>query len=82
MRFCLVRQLITDQPELSRCALRKLCELWEWKQANGALRAMVCRGLLLLLDRAGENKLPPPQRPSQNRPEGWDNKFMSGWSTA
>jgi hypothetical protein len=68
-----LRQFIADHPELSRCALsRKLCELWQWKQANGALRDMVCRGLLLLLDRAGEIKLPPARRPSQNRPEGWE----------
>jgi hypothetical protein len=25
-----------------------------WKQANGALRDMVCRGLLLMLERAGQ----------------------------
>jgi len=68
-----LRQFIADHPELSRCALsRKLCELWQWKQANGALRDMVCRGLLLLLDRAGEIELPPARRPSQNRPEGWE----------
>ena len=33
-----------------------------WKQANGALRDMVCRGLLLMLDRAGEIELPPVRR--------------------
>jgi hypothetical protein len=68
-----LRQFIADHPELSRYALsRKLCDLWQWKQANGALRDMVCRGLLLLLDRAGEIELPPARRPSQNRPEGWE----------
>jgi Domain of unknown function (DUF4338) len=51
---------------------RQLCELWQWKQANGALRDMVCRGLLLLLDRAGEIELPAAQRISRNRPEGWE----------
>lgn len=67
-----LRQFIADHPELNRLALsRKLCELWQWKQANGAPRDMVCRGLLLLLHRAGEIELPPPQRPSQNRPGGW-----------
>lgn len=50
----------------------KLCEQWQWKQANGALRDMVYRGLLFLLDRAGEIELPPARRPSQNRPEGWE----------
>jgi hypothetical protein len=68
-----LQQFISAHPELSRYALsRKLCELWQWKQANGALRDMVCRGLLLLLDRAGEIELPPARRPSQNRPEGWE----------
>jgi hypothetical protein len=67
-----LRQFIADHPELSRYALsRKLCELWQWKQANGALRDMVCRGLLLLLDRAGEIQLPPVRCClSRNRAEG------------
>ncbi len=44
----------------SACRLsEKLCEVWQWKQANGALRDMVCRGLLLMLHRAGEIELPP-----------------------
>ena len=33
-----------------------------WKQANGALRDMVCRGLLLMLERAGQIELPPVRR--------------------
>lgn len=67
-----LQQFIADHPQLSRRALsRKLCELWQWKQANGVLCDMVCRGLLLLLDRAGEIQLPPARRRSRNRPEGW-----------
>src|SRR5205085_8818720 len=55
-----IRQLIADHPELSRWKLsRALCEAWQWKQANGALRDMVCRSLLLVLDRAGHIELPP-----------------------
>ena len=55
-----IRRLIADHPALSRRRLsKKLCEAWQWKQANGALRDMVCRGLLLLLYRAGEIELPP-----------------------
>src|ERR1022692_1214117 len=55
-----IRQLIAENPGASRRKLsEKLCEAWQWKQANGALRAMVCRGLLLLLHRAGEIQLPP-----------------------
>ena len=50
-----LRRLLRDHPELSRWKLsRQLCEAWQWKQANGALRDMVCRGLLLMLHRAGE----------------------------
>ena len=63
-----IRQLIADHPELSRWKLsRLLCELWQWKQANGALRDMVCRGMLLMLDRAGEIVLPPVKRKVRNR---------------
>jgi hypothetical protein len=63
-----IRQLIRDRPELSRWKLsRQLCEAWQWKQANGALRDMVCRGLLLALDRSGEIQLPPIRRRVRNR---------------
>lgn len=55
-----IRRLIAEHPALSRRRLsKKLCEAWQWKQANGALCDMVCRGLLLLLHRAGEIDLPP-----------------------
>jgi hypothetical protein len=65
--------LIGDHPELSRYALsKKVCEAWQWKQANGELRHMVCRGLLLMLDRAGAIQLPPARCASRNRPEGRD----------
>src|SRR5271157_5811555 len=63
-----IRQLIAEHPELSRWKLsRQLCEAWQWKQANGALRDMVCRGLLLALDRSGEIQLPPIRRRVRNR---------------
>jgi len=63
-----IRQFIADHPQLSRWKLsRQLCEVWQWKQANGALRDMVCRGLLLALDRAGEIQLPPVRRRVRNR---------------
>jgi hypothetical protein len=55
-----IRALIAAHPNESRRTLsRKLCQAWEWKQPNGALRDMVCRGLLLMLDRAGQIQLPP-----------------------
>ena len=62
-----IRQFITQHPDASRRRLSaKLCEAWEWKQANGALRDMVCRGLLLMLHRAGEIELPPVRQVSLN----------------
>jgi hypothetical protein len=54
-----IRTLIAAHPGESRRRLpQKLCEEWQWKQPNGALRDMVCRGLLLMLDRAGQIELP------------------------
>ena len=62
-----IRRLIAANPGASRWALsRKLCVDWDWKQPNGALRDMICRSLLLLLERAGEIQLPPVRR----RPPG------------
>jgi hypothetical protein len=58
-----LREFIAAHPDSSRWKLsRQLCEALGWKQANGALRDVVCRGLLLLLDRAGEIVLPPVRR--------------------
>src|SRR3954467_4681860 len=60
-----IRQVIAENPGASRRRLsEKLCEVWQWKQANGALRAMVCRGFLLMLHRAGEIQLPPIRYPT------------------
>ena len=58
-----LREFIGKHPTSSRWKLsRQLCEALGWKQANGALRDMVCRGLLLMLERAGEIQLPPVRR--------------------
>lgn len=55
-----IRALIDRHPGESRRKLSvRLCEAWQWRQANGALRDMVCRGLLLMLERAGQITLPP-----------------------
>lgn len=54
-----IQRLITAHAGASRRALSaRLCEAWGWKQANGAPRDMVCRGLLLMLHRAGQIELP------------------------
>jgi hypothetical protein len=55
-----IRTLIERYPGESRRKLStRLCEAWQWRQANGALRDMVCRGMLLMLERAGRITLPP-----------------------
>lgn len=55
-----IRAVIAAHPNASRRAVsQRLCELWQWRQPNGVLRDMVCRGLLLQLHRAGEITLPP-----------------------
>ena len=55
-----IRELVASHPGESRRTLSKiLCETWGWRQANGALRDMVCRGMLLMLERAGQIALPP-----------------------
>ena len=55
-----IRELIAAHPRASRRQLStKLCQAWNWVQANGALRDMVCRSLMLQLHRAGLIELPP-----------------------
>jgi hypothetical protein len=71
-----VRDFIGRQPGGTRRRLSlDLCAAWGWVQANGTPCDMVCRGLLLALERAGHIELPPsrwaqrlvPGRP--HRPE-------------
>lgn len=62
-----IRALIAAHPQASRRALsKKLCEAWQWRQPNGALRDMVCRGLMLGLHRQGLIDLPPLRRRPPN----------------
>jgi len=58
-----LREFIAAHAESSRWKLsRQWCEAMGWKQANGALPDGVCRGLLLMLERAGQIELPPVRR--------------------
>jgi len=58
-----IRQLIEKNPGDSRRVLsKKLCQAWGWRQPNGVLRDMVCRGLMLALFRAGHIELPARKR--------------------
>ncbi len=67
-----IRQLIAENPNASRSALsKKLCLAWDWRQQNGYLKDMVCRGLMLALHRQGHINLPAPRQanviPGANR---------------
>ena len=76
-QIAFLREFIREHPDSSRWKLsRQLCEALGWKQANGALRDVVCRGLLLMLERAGKIELPPvrwrivgQRRTARPRPE-------------
>jgi hypothetical protein len=62
-----IRKLIAENPTASRRKLSAIvCQAWNWTQANGALRDMVCRSLLLLLYRQGLIQLPPVRFRTRN----------------
>jgi Domain of unknown function (DUF4338) len=64
-----IRELIAAHPDASRRKLSLLlCEAWDWRQKNGALRSMVCRGLMLALHRAGHIELPPVRQQQHRNP--------------
>jgi len=55
-----INGLISKDPVIGRCELsRQICRAWNWAQANGHPREMICRGLLLELERIGYIVLPP-----------------------
>src|SRR5436309_13286676 len=58
--LAVIRELIERHPTASRRKLsQELCAAWNWVQPNGASCDMICRGLMLALDRAGYVQLPP-----------------------
>ena len=55
----LVRRLIEANPSWNRTRLSKeLCLLWNWHAANGKIKDMACRTLLLKLEQRGHITLP------------------------
>lgn len=69
MRYCgrefteaeigLIRQLLVDQPQLSRAGLsRTVCERLSWRRPNGRLKEMSCRVAMLRMAREGLITLP------------------------
>jgi hypothetical protein len=56
----LIRGLISAVGHRGRSYVsQRLCEIWDWRQANGRFRQIACRDLLRQLDRKGLVKLPP-----------------------
>jgi len=54
-----IQNLIQAHPKASRRQLsEQLCGAWNWVQRNGAPCDMICRGLMLALDRGGHIQLP------------------------
>jgi len=63
----LIRGLLDDHPEWCRSRLSvELCERWAWRNAQGRLKDMAARTLLLKLERAGHLRLPARRGPSPN----------------
>lgn len=55
-----ILKVIDEYRSEGRSAIsRRLCEAWNWRQANGQLKDGVCRGLLLHLERNQLIALPP-----------------------
>lgn len=56
----LIRGLISAEGQRGRSHVsNRLCEIWDWRQANGRFRQIACRDLLRQLERKGLVKLPP-----------------------
>ena len=63
----LIRSLLAEHPAWGRTRVsEELCRLWDWLNAQGHLKDMAARTLLLKLERSGHIRLPPRQRPSSN----------------
>ena len=72
----LIQGLLSDRPEWGRTRLsEEICRLWDWRNAQGRVKDMAARTLLLKLEQAGHIRLPERRRPSsngfRNRPAPW-----------
>ena len=83
----LIRQLIVAEGAQGRSHLsNRLCELWDWRQANGRYRQIACRDLLRRLEAKGLIQLPPPLKAARRAgyrnttrlPELWDAVALAG----
>ena len=69
-----IRGLIAQEGQGGRSHVSsQLCELWDWRQANGEFRQIVCRDLLLQLEAKGLIEL--PARLTGVRRPGYSNRI-------
>ena len=81
-----IREVITEHGVEGRSAnSRRLCEIWNWRQTNGQLKDVICRGLLLQLERSNFITLPPRKAVNNNLliavPEGKQMLATGGQTT-
>jgi hypothetical protein len=62
----LIRRLIAEEGQQGRSHIsNRLCEIWDWRQANGLFRQIACRDLLRQLQSKGLIQLPPMLKPAR-----------------
>ncbi|MGH7453457.1 MAG: hypothetical protein ACRENG_19060, partial [bacterium] len=72
----LIRRLLSTEGQQGRTHLsRRLCWLWNWRQANGAHREIACRDLLRQLEQRGLVVLPALLKKPSRRP-GYRNRTV------
>jgi hypothetical protein len=58
-----IREIVIAYRDRSRRFISsEICRRWGWRQPNGVLKDMICRGLLLQLEARGFIKLPPRKK--------------------
>jgi hypothetical protein len=58
-----IREILIASRERSRRFIsQEICRRWGWRQPNGVLKDMICRGLLLQLEAQGFIELPPRKK--------------------
>ena len=61
-----IRDLVLQEGARGRTYIsRRLCQLWDWRQANGRFREIACRDLLRQLEARDFIKLPPMLHPAR-----------------
>lgn len=87
----LIRDLIAQEGHRGRTHLsRRLCQIWDWRQANGRFREIACRDLLRQLHKRGLVQLPamlraarrPGYRNRVRAPELLDRALPPQWPSA